>query len=393
MRRALIVRVMGLIALAATTSCATGTEHRAVLGRWGETRLTRDLVIGRAEGPDEYLFGRIGAIVQQPDGTVLIADTQVPVIRRYDAAGSYMHDIGRAGEGPGEYRRVGGVGLLPSNDIAVWDSRARRVSIFRPGGEFARDFSVEGTSPFAIDDRGNLFLRKTVVDDEDPDGHPRLTYLKYTSTGDLIETIPLPSDEPESPRFVLSTRQGNLPNFTMQTLTALSRRGHLLVGHTGRYEVEVRDGGGTLLLFEHPWEPVPIRAEEKELWEARLASIATWARDQGTTVDFAPVPDFKPAFFELVAGKDATIWVRRYGEAFHRERPDHPPESRNPPFTWWEYPAWDVFDEQGSFLGSIELPYDTSIREFHGDYIWCVQPDADEEDVAVRFRIEKGGGE
>jgi hypothetical protein len=383
---------MGFIALAATTSCATDTEHRAALGRWGETRLTRDLVIGRAEGPGEYLFGRIGAIVQQPDGTVLIADTQVPVIRRYDAAGSYMHDIGRAGEGPGEYRRVGGVGLLPSNDIAVWDSRARRVSIFRVGGEFVRDFSVEGTSAFAIDDLGNVFLRKTVVDNEDPDGHPRRTYLKYTSTGDLIETIPLPSDKPDSTQFVFTTRQGSLPNFTKQTLTALDARGYLVVGYTSRYEIEVRRGDGVVLRFEHAWEPVRIKAEEKELWENRLAGAANWARERGEPVDFAAVPAFKPAFFDLVVGGDATIWVRRYGEAFHRERPDHPPESRNPPFTWWEYPAWDVFDEQGSFLGSIELPYDTSIREFHGDYVWCVQPDKNEEDIAVRFRIEKGGG-
>ena len=37
-----------------------------------------DLRIGQAEGPDEYMFGLIGAIAEAADGTVFIADWRVP---------------------------------------------------------------------------------------------------------------------------------------------------------------------------------------------------------------------------------------------------------------------------------------------------------------------------
>ena len=42
--------------------------------------------------------------------------------------------------------------------------------------------------------------------------------------------------------------------------------------------------------------------------------------------------------------------------------------------------------------GTIELENDAMIRWFHGDYIWTVRADENDEDVAVRYRIEKGGG-
>jgi hypothetical protein len=51
-----------------------------------------------------------------------------------------------------------------------------------------------------------------------------------------------------------------------------------------------------------------------------------------------------------------------------------------------------VFAGEGEFLGAIELPYDTRPVFMTNEYVWTIQPNEDEEDVAVRYRIEGLGG-
>ncbi len=85
--------------------------------------IVEDLRIGLSQGADEYLFDNIGGIVQHDDGTISILDIQVPMIRRYDTEGVYLHDVGRGGQGPGEYSdRVQGMKRLPDDNLAIWDS-------------------------------------------------------------------------------------------------------------------------------------------------------------------------------------------------------------------------------------------------------------------------------
>ena len=60
-------------------------------------------------GPEEYTFGEVLGVALGPEGTVFVADNQVPVIRQYGPEGTWLGDIGRQGEGPGEYKAIGGL--------------------------------------------------------------------------------------------------------------------------------------------------------------------------------------------------------------------------------------------------------------------------------------------
>jgi hypothetical protein len=374
----------------------------------GATRLTEDLRIGVTEGADEYLFGRIGYIVQHTDGTIFIADTQVPIIRRYDAQGVFMHTVGGEGEGPGEYRDIQGMKLAPDGNLAIWDVQIRRITVFRPDGAWIRDFPGDSgihTSAltFQTDHQGNFYLYTTIrpggmrinpTTREVQQGPPPVNgFHKYSPDGELLETIEMPSDESDTPGYVLSTPAGFLHNFTTRTDSTISSFGNVVVGQQATYALEFRDSGGNVLFaVEHNWEPVPLEAEERAQWTAWNEYTQRRIAEMNMEEEYAPIPATKPAFMELWPGENGTIWVRRYAAAHERERPPRPAGDERPQLTWFQYPTWDVFASEGEFLGAVELPYDTRPVFMTRDYIWTIQPNEDEEDVAVRYRIEGLGG-
>ena len=130
---------------------------------------------------------------------------------------------------------------------------------------------------------------------------------------------------------------------------------------------------------------------EKAEWDAWLEYFESRARENDREVpDYAPIPDTKPAYMNLHAGEDGTVWVRRYAKARKRDRPPREPDDPRPTFNWWQPITLDAFDEEGAFLGTVELPNETWVSALHRDWIWTVQPNEDEESVAIRYRIEQG---
>jgi hypothetical protein len=399
---------IGVAAILGVFACrgAPGGEAGSDGLHAGATRLTEDLRIGVTEGADEYLFGNIGYIVQHSDGTIFIADTQVPIIRRYDAEGVFMHDVGGEGEGPGEYRDIQGMKLTPDGNLAIWDVQIRRITVFRPDGAWVRDFPGDSgihTSAltFQADHQGNFYLYTTIrpggmrinpTTREVQQGPPPLRgFHRYSPEGELLETIEMPSDEPDSPGYVLSTPAGFLRNFTTRTDSTISSFGNLVVGEQATYALEFRDGEGNVLFATaHDWEPVPLKPAERAQWTAWNEYTQRRVAESGmsTGEEYAPIPATKPAFMEIWPGENGAIWVRRYTEAQERERPARPGGDERPQLTWYQYPTWDVFASEGEFRGTVELPYDTRPVFMTREYVWTIQPNEDEEDVAVRYRIE-----
>jgi hypothetical protein len=49
--------------------------------------------------------------------------------------------------------------------------------------------------------------------------------------------------------------------------------------------------------------------------------------------------------------------------------------------------VWDVFEEDGDYLGAVTVPPMTTIRAANGDTVWAVQRGESDEEYVVRFRI------
>jgi hypothetical protein len=85
------------------------------------------------------------ALFLDPD-EIVVANGVSQSLVVFDAAGRYRRQIGRPGDGPGEFARVRSVHWLSTDTIGVWDSAARRFTTFTGDGEVSTTERVEGTA-------------------------------------------------------------------------------------------------------------------------------------------------------------------------------------------------------------------------------------------------------
>jgi hypothetical protein len=86
------------------------------------------LLIGE-EKEERFRFNRIRGVFLLPDGSIVVANGgPPPEIRVFDERGGFRAAFGGEGEGPGEFRSLLGVWLLPPDTILAFRSEWCRVS-------------------------------------------------------------------------------------------------------------------------------------------------------------------------------------------------------------------------------------------------------------------------
>jgi hypothetical protein len=92
--------------------------------------------IGVREGEEEYQLHEALGSVRLEDGRFVVLNAGSQELRYYDAHGRYLESVGRAGEGPGEFRNPGRLRKTSDGRLQVWDASLMRVSFFDPEGTF-----------------------------------------------------------------------------------------------------------------------------------------------------------------------------------------------------------------------------------------------------------------
>ena len=376
------------------------TVVRTVSGSvWGaEATLVPEVTIGQLDGPEEYLFGSIRSIAVADDGTIYILDIQAQHVRVFDSLGVYLETLGRRGEGPGEFAEAEAIALLPDGRLAVRDPENQRVTVFGPGpGEMAEwryTGSIQTLSPLYTDTRGRTWLLAGDLDRVDA---LVMEIILLGPDGTHLDTIPTPSSDYEVP-VVRAEASGlrmtyGVP-FAPRFHWTVHPSGHFLTGLSSDYRIElVRDDG--VLRIERSLDAVPAseaeRAYQRDVTVGRIRwSLPDWEWDGPA------IPEHKPFFRGLLAGRDGRIWVqlstegRSVDNAFHD--PDRPGSF---PVTWEEETRYDVFEPDGTYLGVVLAPDGFSsfpAPVFRGDQVWAVTEDEQGLERVVRYRIRVGDG-
>lgn len=135
---------------------------------WGEdVRVVEEVRIGTVLGAAEYAFGLIGSVAVTDAGTIWVGDRQLGALRRYRPDGTYIDQIGREGEGPGEFEYPFGMRVLADGSVAVWDDGLLRVTRFTDDGTYIDSFSPPthrtggNVEEFEVDAEGNLYILAT----------------------------------------------------------------------------------------------------------------------------------------------------------------------------------------------------------------------------------------
>ncbi len=101
-------------------------------------RIQRDSVVTLGAPNGDGLDNFITAVTRSADGHSFVATMSAAEIAVFDPSGRFVGNIGRAGEGPGEFRRVTKIIADADRDVHVFDARLVRHSIFRRDGTLVR---------------------------------------------------------------------------------------------------------------------------------------------------------------------------------------------------------------------------------------------------------------
>ena len=87
-----------------------------------------------ADEDEEVIFGVISSVAADEEGNVYVLDRQLTEVSMFSAGGEYLGPVGREGEGPGEYTRIGDVFVSRPGELGVVQRMPGRIVSVRTDG-------------------------------------------------------------------------------------------------------------------------------------------------------------------------------------------------------------------------------------------------------------------
>jgi hypothetical protein len=364
---------------------------------FGDTELVavEELRIGSPDDP-ELAFTWFRDLEVGPDGTIYTVHPQENAIRVHDSNGAFLQTIGRPGEGPGEFKSVGPLGML-GDTLWVLDYGTYRFSFFdlagnllgsrripvvlgetpderppRPIGLLS-DGSIYGSPPAWSHLVASGEITTDVILRLDSAGAVRDTIASYS-----VENSSWEISDPDNPR---SPRSYTRQPFSDTELVRVSRHAPLVVRveravpadpGSATYRVTARIfEGDTVFSRAIGYTPISlsdalvdsvVRARSARFPGATAERAALWARQS------LYVPEFHPPVSDVVVGRDGSVWLR--GADLGTSTVE-----------------WRVLSPDGEPLGFVRLPVDLRIMLADRNRAWGTERDELDVPYIVRYRI------
>ncbi len=296
-------------------------------------RLTELWSVGGEADPQGELVNRPFEIRLAADGTVYVLDWGDTCIRVFDARGKLLRQIGRKGQGPGDFDTPCWFDVDERGRIHVVDMRNMRVTRFDPSGKYETSFRLEKiASGIRVDGQGRIWCGEMSTGEPELTSEYKivqrmLTLVRYEADGRNPRRVgPFPSEKmmmkAVSGGGVVSGSSPAAP----QAGWAIAPDGRLWLGHNQTYDIGVFDADGKALFrFGRPFKPV----RNNSYYEIAPAN-------RKSTV----VPEVFPAFApDLFFDEAGNIWLRLFRN-----------DDTNEPH------RYDVFSPQGVYLKQLLLP-------------------------------------
>jgi hypothetical protein len=362
-------------------------------GQWIEAwSVEPDLTFGEAEGNEDYVFGRVADVAVDGRGRFFVLDQQAQEVKVYDATGAFVTTMGGAGRGPGELSRFANAVLLSSRDtVFVPDYAQARVSVYGPGGVYARTISLPprpgGRSWALIDDRRFMYRGITLSRDELGRWQSWDGLLRSDAANAALDTV-LQFDYEATE---LGTRENlRVPLIVNNAFWDRRRDGRIAWSAYDQDRVFIHSADGTLrrIVTHRDWRRRPPSdadvAAMVELLRQKLRMLGgDDSAADGSNVD---APETLPAITAVRAGPEGTWWVQRMGAAASIDPMAINAQDRS---SGLGGPEWDVFDADGRFLGPLRLPERFRVTRITDDWVVGVQQDELDVERVTRLRLRR----
>lgn len=336
-----------------------------------------ELSIGVTDGDPEYQFGQIVGIDIDSDGRVYVADLQAREIRAFAADGRWLSTIGSPGTGPGELGMAIAGPFLIGDEVRVADLMNQRISRFSTEGEILGSVRFDLTSgvPVRWDETGEdqlvaqLRAMGPVTPNAAPSGDPVVSYSEEGAVTDTLLVLP--------PGQSLQLRGGQMRMriFDSEPMWDLGEDGRLVSGRNSEYRIEVRDAGGVLRqVVTRPFEKRPVTERDQQVI---LDAISEAARSQGVPAQSLEAAlrqftfaDYYPAFASLFAGPEGSLWVQRIRTGTELAGEEGTFDAQDLGSS-----EWDVFDDDGRYMGVVDFPVRFGPVRLEGDRFYGIARD------------------
>lgn len=302
--------------------------------------------LGNDDDDPASQFFRVLDVALLPGGDIIVVDGGSAEVRRYDARGLHLWSAGGSGDGPGEFRSPRYLGRRDDGAFLIWDRSLSRLSVLGGhGGLIAterRSFSGSEFVAQGLFDDGDWLVTFPVSIAAPQAG------TTWADTISLWRYDPVRENRVRLARVIgqrwIWTGRHMLPvPFSPRPLRAVDRS-RLAVASGPDAQVSVHDAAGSLVAR---YRVVRDRKAVSGADITQAIESLVQLGQSGATAsvwrewrDRMRVPRHEPAFDQLLAEPDGTLWARRF-------RSD--PLSREPP-------TWDVFDPDGVYLGAVSTP-------------------------------------
>jgi hypothetical protein len=337
--------------------------------------------IGSSTEPGHDLYDVTG-FVRLGEGRVAVANSGSSEVRIFSDSGELLHSFGRAGEGPGEFRSMGRIFLLPGDSILVTDTRLDRLTIFSPAGAVVRTAQIEappaGTipSPTVRLRDGSLLARpgfsfgsgsvSGVYQDTVP-------LLRYGADGSFIAEL----GRYPGPEYFVYAGEGNVlggeRTWGLRSHVAAAGDG-FIVGYSSDYSYETHDANGELVRMVRAHRPVrevtaaDIARVKEPSPDDDPANAAFWRR----VLDAMEYPTRFPAYAAILTDADGYVWIRDYAW----------PEEGVPQ-------EWQVFDRDGRWIGALTMPPGFSVMSIGRSEILGIYRDEVDVEHLHAYRLSR----
>ncbi len=372
--------------------------------------LRRVVEYGEVDGSDTTMFADLSAFSVESDGGLIVAEAGGR-LRRFRADGSFDRMIASKGAGPGEVLYVRGLARLPAGGLVARDQGNARLNYYRADLTFDHQWllppmSGYGQHALTVLTDGQLVIPLSPPMPEDGSDMvwPRPAYLHMEAENQPGDTIFIPARYVERcpVRSNVKFRAGWYEDFRYYYVSkvqwALLPSGALVVGCPAAPLVDVIEPDGHVTRIVFPWRGEKVSRGELAQAEWNIAENQKRTL-RGVRPERADLPSTRSAFVAILAAEDGRIWVwRAPARVKEPASPEAPPGT---PPEWWlqgKGGIFDVFQSDGTFLGSVEQPKEVAYQGhpgtlppvIRGDSLWAVIEDEDEVQTIAKFVVTPG---
>jgi hypothetical protein len=299
----------------------------------------------------------------------------------------------RAGSGPGEIGEAATfIGRLPGDTLVVADIDNGRVSLFSPEGQSAGTvpLDIEAGVPVSWENTPSGIVARQAR--QLPVDGPAIV-----DTLDAIITLAADGTDADTVMQVPSggslTVSGDSPNveiFAAEPIWGLTNDMDVLYGVNDDYRIGIYRDGRLRRVFSKAFTAQRVTdADRRAVMEGLLGlfggNVPSGAMDQLSSL--IRFHETFPVVAAVQAGPGGSLWVQR------TRPPSDIVGSIEPSIRTVELlqrmggTTWDVFDDQGRFLGPVELPDRFTARYFVGEHIYGVWRDDFDVEYVMRLRV------